>query len=126
MLASARFTKVFPPDPLESAKIAGLRYVALTEAGITRRRRGKGWTYWAQNGRRITDRKAIARIQSLVIPPAWTRVWICPTPAGHIQATGRDAIGRLQYRYHPLYRSVRDATKFSRMIEFGRVLPKIR
>jgi DNA topoisomerase I len=114
------------PDPIESAQSAGLRYVSDTTPGIARRRAGKGFYYVGPNGQRISDRKEIARIRSLAIPPAYTDVWICPHPNGHIQATGRDARGRKQYRYHPRWREVRDETKFERMLEFSRVLPKIR
>jgi DNA topoisomerase-1 len=94
--------------------------------GIARKRAGKGFTYVGPDGKRISDRKEIARIRSLAIPPAYTDVWICPHPNGHIQATGRDARGRKQYRYHPRWREVRDETKFGRMLEFSRVLPDIR
>ena len=114
------------PHPVESAQEAGLRYVSDTMPGITRRRAGTGFTYAGPDGRKITDRKAIARIRSMAIPPAYTDVWICPYPDGHIQATGRDARGRKQYRYHPRWREVRDVTKFERMLEFSRVLPVVR
>jgi DNA topoisomerase-1 len=94
--------------------------------GIERKRAGKGFTYVRPDGTRLTDRKEIARIRALAIPPAYTDVWICPYPNGHIQATGRDARGRKQYRYHPRWREVRDETKFGRMLDFTRVLPAIR
>jgi DNA topoisomerase-1 len=94
--------------------------------GIARKRAGKGFSYAGPDGKRISDRKEVARIRSLAIPPAYTDVWICPHPNGHIQATGRDARGRKQYRYHPRWREVRDETKFGRMLEFSRVLPAIR
>ena len=97
-----------------------------TGPGITRKRSGTGFTYVGPDGRRLTDRQQIARIRSLAIPPAYTDVWICPHPNGHIQATGRDARGRKQYRYHPKWREVRDVTKFERMLEFSRSLPGIR
>ncbi|HTG33463.1 MAG TPA: DNA topoisomerase IB [Thermoanaerobaculia bacterium] len=113
-------------DPLESAKAAGLRYVTDDEPGIRRQRRGKGFTYIDPQGRTVKDEKTLERIQKLVIPPAWTDVWICPRPNGHLQATGRDARGRKQYRYHANWREVRDETKFGRMIAFGESLPKIR
>ena len=115
-----------PLDPSESAQAAGLRYVSDTMPGITRKRAGTGFTYVGTDGKRITNRKEIARIRSLAIPPAYTDVWICPSPTGHIQATGRDARGRKQYRYHPSWREIRDETKFGRMVEFSRVLPAIR
>jgi DNA topoisomerase I len=114
------------PDPIESAQSAGLRYVSDTMPGIARRRAGKGFAYIGPDGKRISDKKEIARIRSLAIPPAYTDVWICPHPNGHIQATGRDARGRKQYRYHPRWREVRDETKFGRMLEFSQVLPAIR
>ncbi|MDQ2674286.1 MAG: DNA topoisomerase IB, partial [Chloroflexota bacterium] len=114
------------PEPAESAQEAGLRYVSDTMPGIARRRAGGGFTYVGPDGRRITSPKEIARIRSLAIPPAYTDVWICPYANGHIQATGRDARGRKQYRYHPRWREVRDVTKFERMLEFSRVLPAIR
>jgi DNA topoisomerase I len=94
--------------------------------GIARKRTGGGFTYVGPDGRRITNPKEIARIRSLAIPPAYTDVWICPYANGHIQATGRDARGRKQYRYHPRWREVRDVTKFERMLEFSRALPTIR
>lgn len=113
-------------DPIESAKAAGLRYVTDDEPGIRRRKSGKGFTYTDPQGRTVKDRKEIERIRKLAIPPAWTDVWICPRANGHLQATGRDARGRKQYRYHPDWREARDETKFGRMIAFGEALPKIR
>src|SRR4051812_19750480 len=114
------------PDPKMQAKAADLRYINDDEPGITRRRSGRGFVYLDINGERIHERKTLERINGLVIPPAWTEVWICPDPEGHIQATGRDAKGRKQYRYHERWREVRDQTKFDRMIAFGAALPKIR
>lgn len=113
-------------DPRLSAKAAGLRYVNDRKPGITRKRAGRGFAYFDAKGQRITDKEALARFKSLAIPPAWTDVWISPASNGHIQATGRDDKGRKQYRYHPHWREVRDETKYSRMIEFGHALPKIR
>jgi DNA topoisomerase-1 len=113
-------------DPSESAEEAGLRYVNDSMPGIRRRRAGKGFTYLDSNGRRLTDRATLARIRSLAIPPAYSDVWISPHPNGHIQATGRDARGRKQYRYHPRWRAVRDETKFGRMLAFSEALPRIR
>jgi DNA topoisomerase-1 len=113
-------------DPVASAKAAGLRYVTDKRPGITRKRAGKNWRYTGPDGQIIRDRQTRERINSLGIPPAWTEVWICPNPQGHIQATGRDTRGRKQYRYHPLWREVRDETKYGRMIEFGKALPLIR
>ena len=99
------------PPPAEAA---GLRYVTDSMPGITRRRAGKGFTYRDPHGRVITERKELARLRRLAIPPAWTAVWICPHPRGHLQATGRDARGRKQYRYHDEWRQIRDAHKFDR------------
>jgi DNA topoisomerase-1 len=113
-------------DPVESAQAAGLRYVSDIQPGIRRKRSGKGFSYIGTDGKPIRDEKELARIRSLAIPPAYTDVWICPSPNGHIQATGRDARGRKQYRYHPRWREVRDETKFGRMLAFSEVLPKIR
>jgi DNA topoisomerase-1 len=113
-------------DPPQSAERAGLIYVTDDEPGITRRRAGKGFIYYDTNGQRITDRDALDRLRHLAIPPAWTRVWISLDPLGHLQATGRDARGRKQHRYHPDWRAARDEVKFNRMREFGRALPRIR
>ncbi len=113
-------------DPVESAKAAGLRYVNDSMPGIRRERDGDEFVYIGPDGQPITDEKTLERIKSLGIPPAYTDVWICPTPRGHIQATGRDAKGRKQYRYHPRWREVRDETKYTRMIAFGQALPHIR
>jgi DNA topoisomerase-1 len=112
--------------PHESAAEAGLRYVSDTSPGIRRKRSGTGFTYVGPDGKRITDEKTLERIRKLAIPPAYTDVWICPSPNGHIQATGRDARSRKQYRYHPKWREVRDETKFGRMVAFSEVLPKVR
>jgi DNA topoisomerase-1 len=113
-------------DPEESARAAGLRYVSDQSPGIRRKRAGKGFTYLAPDGRTSRDAQTIRRIKSLAIPPAWTDVWICPDPRGHLQATGRDARGRKQYRYHPRWREVRDGVKYDRMLAFAEALPKIR
>jgi DNA topoisomerase-1 len=113
-------------DPQEAAQVAGLRYVGDTMPGIRRKKAGKGFTYIAPGGGAIRDPDDLARIRSLAIPPAYTDVWICPVRNGHIQATGRDARGRKQYRYHPRWREVRDETKFGRMLVFSEVLPRIR
>jgi DNA topoisomerase-1 len=109
-----------------AAHRAGLHYVSDGVPGIRRRRAGRGWAYYAPDGARITDRAERARIRALVIPPAWTDVWICPDPLGHIQVTARDGRGRKQYRYHPAYRATRDASKFRRILEFSEILPRIR
>jgi DNA topoisomerase I len=120
-----------PPDHSTApspavAKAAGLRYVSDARPGITRRRAGKAFTYRDAEGRTVREPETLRRIRSLAIPPAWTEVWICPSDDGHIQATGRDARGRKQYRYHPEWREVRDAAKYSRVLAFGEKLPRIR
>jgi DNA topoisomerase I len=117
---------VLPVDPEESAQAAGLRYVSDTQPGIRRQRAGRGFCYRDIDGRLIRNPAVLRRIKALAIPPAWTDVWICPRPDGHMQARGRDARGRKQYRYHPRWRAVRDATKYDRMIAFGEVLPQLR
>lgn len=114
------------PEAIECAREAGLRYVSDQSPGLTRRRAGTGWHYFGPDGRRVSSAGEIARIDRLAIPPAWTDVWICPSPNGHLQATGRDQRGRKQYRYHADWRATRDATKYERMTAFARALPKIR
>ena len=103
-----------------------LRRVCWCDPGITRRRAGSGWVYLDPKGRQVTDPETLARIKSLVIPPAWTDVWICPYSNGHIQAVGLDARGRRQYIYHPRWRVSRDHAKFDRMVSFARALPDLR
>jgi DNA topoisomerase-1 len=110
----------------KAASRAGLNYVTDGVAGISRKRSGRGWSFYAPGGELITDRRERQRISSLAIPPAWTEVWISPDPKGHIQATARDARGRKQYRYHNLYRDARDKSKFRRMLELSEVLPAVR
>ncbi len=101
--------------PEQAAEMAGLRYVSDEEPGFRRRRQGRGLAYLDPKGNYVKDEKLRARFDSLVIPPAWTDVWICADEKGHIQATGIDARGRRQYRYHAKWRTVRDATKFDRL-----------
>lgn len=113
-------------DPVASAKAAGLRYVDDRMPGIRRERVGEQFRYYDPQGREITDPATLERIRKLGVPPAYTDVWICPIPNGHLQATGRDAKGRKQYRYHPRWREVRDETKYHRMMAFGEALPQIR
>jgi DNA topoisomerase-1 len=113
-------------DPITSAREAGLRYVNDDLPGIQRRRSGKRFRYIRPDGAVVRDPEELRRIRALAIPPAWTKVWICPISWGHLQATGRDAKGRKQYRYHPNWRATRDETKYGRLIAFGRVLPRIR
>jgi DNA topoisomerase-1 len=114
------------PDPRQEARQVGLRYTSDDRPGISRRRAGRGFSYRDADGRVIRDRAVLERIRRLAIPPAWTEVWICPSPDGHLQATGRDARGRKQYRYHPAWRSHRDVGKFERMLAFAAALPRIR
>jgi DNA topoisomerase I len=113
-------------DPIQSARLAGLRYIGAPCEGITRRRTGRGFSYRDASGQRVIDLDTLRRIRALAIPPAWTDVWICPSPNGHVQAFGRDARGRKQYRYHARWRETRDETKYARMLAFARVLPRIR
>lgn len=110
----------------EAARSAGLRYVSDREPGIRRRQRGKHFSYVQPDGTPVRDAATIARIKSLVIPPAYRDVWICSRPNGHLQASGRDARGRKQYRYHPRWRQVRDQNKYTRLLAFGRQLPALR
>ena len=114
------------PDPEEVAREAGLRYVSDGRPGITRRRSGRGWSYRAPDGTLLRDAKTLARIRGLAVPPAWSEVWISPLVCGHIQATGRDARGRKQYRYHARWRATRDEAKYDRTIAFAEALPAIR
>jgi DNA topoisomerase-1 len=118
------------PDHLEehreTARLAGLNYVTDGFAGIRRKGVGTGWAFYNPDGSRITDKRERQRLLALAIPPAWTDVWICPDPRGHIQVTARDARGRKQYRYHTTYREARDASKFRHMLEFSELLPGIR
>ncbi len=113
-------------EPVHSAHVAGLRYVTDQMPGICREPEGNGWRYRFPIGNIIKEPEVLGRIKSLAIPPAWTKVWICPDPCGHLQAIGRDDRGRKQSRYHPRWREVRDETKYNRMIEFGKALPEIR
>ena len=113
-------------EPSDSAKVAGLRYVSDDRPGIRRVRRRAGFSYLGLDGKPLANARELARIRKLAIPPAYTDVWICTDPLGHLQATGRDARGRKQYRYHPRWREVRDETKFDRMVAFARALPAIR
>ena len=116
------------PDPAVRTQVraAGLVYVSDRQPGIRRRRRGKTFEYRDVSGKRITDDEELARIRALAIPPAYEDVWICADPDGHLQATGRDARGRKQYRYHKRWRALRDNGKFDRVLAFGAALPKLR
>ena len=113
-------------DAEEAAEEAGLRYVSDDQPGYMRKPKGDDFEYFDTKGNRIADETRLLRIRRLAIPPAYTDVWICPTPNGHLQATGRDARGRKQYRYHERWREKRDETKYDRMLIFGAALPKIR
>lgn len=119
-------TAVASHDYIHSAEEAGLRHVNDDQPGYRRRRAGRGFCFCDTRGERITDPKILARIKALVIPPAWTNVWICPHPRGHIQATARDAKGRKQYRYHAEWQEARDREKFTRTLAFARALPGLR
>jgi len=112
--------------PQRAADAAGLHYVTDARPGLGRQKAGRAFRYLGRNGRVLRDPRTLGRIRSLVIPPAWTDVWICPDALGHIQVTGRDARGRKQYRYHPRWRTVRDDAKYGRMLAFGQALPIIR
>ncbi len=113
-------------DPVALARLAGLRHVHDDEPGIRRQRWGRGFTYRDPSGEVVRDAAVRRRIEELAIPPAWTDVWICRSPKGHLQATGRDDRGRKQYRYHELWRAVRDATKYARLVPFAEALPALR
>ncbi len=113
-------------DPKEAAAEAGLRYVSDEQPGYTRARRSKKFVYFDTEENEIRDEARILRLNRLAIPPAYTDVWICPSPNGHIQATGRDDRGRKQYRYHERWREQRDENKYEKMVVFGQALPKIR
>ena len=119
-----------PASPLEPeeahARAAGLVYVSDTNPGIRRKAVGTGYSYSDPGGAVISDKDTLKRVRSLAVPPAWTDVWICPRPTGHIQATGRDARGRKQYIYHADWREVRDRNKYARILDFARLLPRIR
>ena len=115
-----------PLDPRAAARAARLHYVSDSTAGITRKAVAEGWVFHRPDGREVTDEDEIARIRALAIPPAYRDVWICTDPRGHLQAVGRDARGRKQYRYHPRWREIRDEAKFGKMLVFGEKLPVIR
>lgn len=113
-------------DPVEAAEDAGLRYVNDEQPGYRRKPKGDDFEYFDTDGKKITDETRVLRINRLAIPPAYKDVWICPSPNGHVQAIGRDARGRKQYRYHERWREVRDENKYDRILVFGKALPKIR
>jgi DNA topoisomerase-1 len=113
-------------DPKEAAESVGLRYVSDARVGIRRRKSGKGFTYTRADGSKLAETNVLRRIKSLAVPPAWTDVWVSPLEDGHLQATGRDAKGRKQYRYHPRFREVRESTKYEHVVAFADALPAIR
>lgn len=113
-------------DPRDAAESAGLIYVDHEMPGISRRRSGERWSYRDAGGKPIRDRSTIDRLDKLAVPPAYVDVWLCPDPDGHLQATGRDAKGRKQYRYHERFRELRDGTKYEHMLDFAQALPGIR
>jgi DNA topoisomerase I len=113
-------------EPAAAAENAGLIYVHDHQPGVTRKKAGMGFAYFGPEGEKICDQKTIQRIRKLAVPPAWTDVWITTSPRGHLQATGRDAKGRKQYRYHPRFRETMESTKYEHMLEFAEALPQIR
>lgn len=113
-------------DPATVAQAVKLRYVSASGRGYTRVKNGKGVYYLDAEGKKITDEAVLERIRKLVLPPAWENVWICPYENGHLQATGVDALGRRQYRYHARWAAVRNETKYYRLLQFGKMLPRIR
>src|SRR5438876_9272568 len=113
-------------DSIEAAEEAGLRYVSDDQPGYTRKAKGDDFEYFDPEGKPICDEQRLLRVKRLAIPPAYTDVWICPSPNCHIQATGRDARGRKQYRYHERWRAIRDENKYDRILTFAAALPKIR
>ena len=124
--ASTAAPETSPIDAREVAREAGLRYATDKRPGITRRRAGRSFSYRMPDGTLVKDRSVLDRIRALAIPPAWTDVWISPWPNGHLQASGRDAKGRKQYRYHARWHERRGSDKFERMVAFGEALPRIR
>ncbi|GJD94170.1 DNA topoisomerase IB [Methylobacterium iners] len=126
MLSECEGSSAGIADPREAAREAGLTYVDDGMPGLTRRKSGTGFSYRDAKGEPVRDPATLARIRSLAIPPAYTDVWICPRANGHIQATGRDAKGRKQYRYHPDFRQARESTKFEHIMAFADALPGLR
>jgi DNA topoisomerase-1 len=122
----ARTPDVVIVDPKEAAESVGLRYVSVEQPGIRRRKSGRGFRYLHPDGTTVTDAQVLGRIRAIVIPPAWAEVWVCRSANGHIQATGRDAKGRKQYRYHTSFREIRESSKYEHMIAFAHALPGIR
>jgi len=125
-VAEQKLNGAISDELVAAAEEAGLRYVGDDRPGYTRKASGKHFEYFDTEGKPIHDEQRLLRMKRLAIPPAWTDVWICPSPNGHIQATGRDARGRKQYRYHERWREVRDENKFDRLAQFAKALPNIR
>src|SRR2546429_9384247 len=125
-VAEPKLNGAISDELVAAAEQAGLQYVSDERPGYSRRAKGKHFQYFDTEGKLIRDEQRLLRIKRLAIPPAWTNVWICPSPNGHVQATARDARGRKQYRYHERWREVRDENKFDRMLVFGKALSKIR
>ena len=125
-VAGPKLNGALSEELLAAAKEAGLQYVSDERPGYTRKPKGKHFEYFDTEGKPIRDEQRLVRIKRMAIPPAWTDVWICPSPNGHVQATGRDARGRKQYRYHERWREMRDENKFDRLAQFAKVLPNIR
>src|ERR1041384_3227343 len=125
-MSDCRILAIRAIEPIVSARKAHLHHINDSVKGYQRVARGEGFSYIDANGAIVRDRATLDRIRSLVIPPAWTDVWICGDPQAHLQATGRDSRGRKQYRYHPRWREVRDSSKFDQLIDFAMVLPRIR
>jgi DNA topoisomerase I len=113
-------------DPKDAAESVGLKYVSDSRAGVRRKKVGTGFAYTRADGSKLLEKDILKRIKALAVPPAWTDVWICPFSDGHIQATGRDAKGRKQYRYHARFREVRESTKYEHVVAFAAALPGIR
>ena len=125
-VAKPKLNGAVSDELVAAAEEAGLQYVSDERPGYTRKAKGKHFEYFDSEGKPIRDEQRLLLIKRLVIPPAWTDIWICPSPNGHIQATGRDARGRKQYRYHERWREVRDENKFERLAQFAKALPNIR
>jgi DNA topoisomerase I len=125
-VAEPKLNGAVSDELLAAAEEAGLQYASDERPGYTRKAKGKHFEYFDSNGKPIRDEQRLLRIKRLAIPPAWTDVWICPSPNGHVQATGRDARGRKQYRYHERWRELRDENKFERLAQFANALPNIR
>ena len=126
MLAGSEDSTQTIVDPKDAAESAGLRYVSDDRPGIRRKKAGKGFTYTRADGSKLSESDVLKRIKALAVPPAWTDVWICPFADGHVQATGRDAKRRKQYRYHVRFREVRESTKYEHVVAFADALPSIR